>query len=469
MPNLLERYFDSGRQAGCPSDQMMRMLSAGVILQPKQLRFSAAARLCDAPEGPTEIGVGGARGGGKTHWLMSQLGADDCQRVPGLKCLLLRKVGKSNIESVQDLRMRVFNRLRHTFNASKGNITFENGSRIITGSFLNDRDIDKYLGLEYDVIGVEEATTLSHGKYKDIRTCCRTSKPNWRPRLYNTTNPGGIGHAWYKKLFIGPFRDGTESGTRFIPALVDDNAFVNTEYRTNLETLTGWQLQAWRHGDWDIAAGQFFSNWRHAVHVLKEGQIDEGRAKGWALALDYGFTHYTVALLAFWDGDGNWYVVDEHAAQRQLVDHHSSCILTMCARHKRDADTALTFDALDYAVAGNDIWSKDHKGKTIAADYAANGVRFTPANDDRVNGAATILRLLGEPDRGKSAKLFVHERCKRLIDCLPEMQHNPNRPEDVLKVDVDEDGIGGDDPYDALRYLLNSKPSAVSPVRFRGF
>ena len=38
---------------------------------------------------------GGARGGGKSHWLLAQMGADDCQRVPGLKCLLLRKVGKA--------------------------------------------------------------------------------------------------------------------------------------------------------------------------------------------------------------------------------------------------------------------------------------------------------------------------------------------------------------------------------------
>ena len=44
-----------------------------------------------------------------------------------------------------------------------------------------EKDIDAYLGLEYDVIGIEEATTLSSRKHRDITTCCRTSKPNWRP------------------------------------------------------------------------------------------------------------------------------------------------------------------------------------------------------------------------------------------------------------------------------------------------
>ena len=33
----------------------------------------------------------------------------------------------------------------------------------------------------------------------------------------------------------------------------------------------------------------------------------------------------------------------------------------------------------------------------------------------------------------------------------------PNRPEDVLKADADEDGVGGDDTADALRYLVATK------------
>ena len=32
----------------------------------------------------------------------------------------------------------------------------------------------------------------------------------------------------------------------------------------------------------------------------------------------------------------------------------------------------------------------------------------------------------------------------RLVETLPSLQLGPNRPEDVLKVDADEDGVGGD-------------------------
>ena len=61
-----ERYFLVGRRAGCPQDQMERFQAADVVLQSRQLAASAAARLCDRADGPTAVGYGGARGGGKT-------------------------------------------------------------------------------------------------------------------------------------------------------------------------------------------------------------------------------------------------------------------------------------------------------------------------------------------------------------------------------------------------------------------
>lgn len=142
---LLEQYLEAGRAAGCGRDQMGRFASADIILQPRQLLASAAARLADKPDGPTSIGYGGARGGGKSHWLLAQMGADDCQRAPNLKCLLLRKVGKANMENLEDLRRRLFGSLPHTFQAHKGILSFPNGSRIIAGRSRRRSDIDNSL------------------------------------------------------------------------------------------------------------------------------------------------------------------------------------------------------------------------------------------------------------------------------------------------------------------------------------
>jgi phage terminase large subunit len=473
MSNLLN-LATFGLRLGCPPDQLLNFQRACVTLQPRQLMASAAARLCDLPEGPTAIGYGGARGGGKSHWLMAQMGADDCQRLPDLKCLLLRKVGKSNRENFEDLRQKVFRNLPHDYTASRGMLTFENGSRIIIGHFQNEKDIDAYLGLEYDVIGVEEATTLTARKYSDIQTCNRTSRllptgEHWRPRSYSTTNPGGVGHAWYRKLFILPYQSKTQTETRFIPARVTDNQFTNPGYCRNLDRLTGWRKRAWYYGDWDISAGQFFTTFRRDVHVLS--QFDEGRGVEWFAALDYGFTHYTVALLACKDSDGNIFVVDEHAERNWLPERHAAAIHAMLARHhiaiSGSAFTRRCSRPLVRFVGGADLFSRQHDGTTIASQYARLGISMRPAAMDRINGWAEVLRLLGDPDHPGTSpvRLYIHERCGRLIDCLPNLQHDPYRPEDVLKIDSDEDGLGGDDSADALRYLVATKPSVIHEVR----
>jgi hypothetical protein len=72
---------------------------------------------------------------------------------------------------------------------------------------------------------------------------------------------------------------------------------------------------------------------------------------------------------------------------------------------------------------------------TVASQYAKLGITLRCANTERVNGWAEVLHRLGDPSNGVPARLFFHERCARLIECLPSLQHDPNRPEDVLKVD----------------------------------
>src|SRR5258707_1326933 len=94
--------------------------------------------------------------------------------------------------------------------------------------------------------------------------------------------------------------------------------------------------------------------------------------------------------------------------------------------------------------------------------------RMKCANTDRVNGWAEILHRLGDPTNGVGPRLFIHERCARLVECLPSLQHDPNRPEEVLKVDCDEDGNGGDDTADCLRYLVATKSRVVAQRKLRG-
>jgi hypothetical protein len=269
---------------------------------------------------------------------------------------------------------------------------------------------------------------------------------------------------------VQPFLEKRETETRFIPARVGDNAFNNPEYAKVLENLTGWQKRAWLEGDWDIAAGQFFTTFRREVHVIDD--FDDGRAVEWWAALDYGFTHYTVVLLGCCDSDGNCFVVDEHAERLWLPQRHAAGIRAMLTRHTIGADgdkRPLALSDLRRLVAWADVFSKQSDGTTVAAQYGKLGIRLQPANMDRVNGWAEILHRFGDPENGITPTLFIHRRCGRLLETLPALQHDPNRPEDVLKVDADEDDIGGDDAADCLRYLVATKAREVRVRKLRGF
>ncbi len=448
----IERYILTAREAACPRDQVANFMRAEAVLQPRQLQASAAARLCDVPGGPTEVGMGGARGGGKSHWAMLQAGADDCQRYAGLKFLYLRQIGKKAREAFDDLVPRLYRRLPHKYNRTTGDVTFSNGSRIVLGHFRSESDIDQYLGIEYDGAIIEEATQLSKGKVDTVRGSIRTSKTGWRPRIYFTTNPGGIGHQWFKKQFVDQHRQGKaikplslQTGeTRFIPSTIDDNRFVNVDYRKTLDRLTGWLLRAWRFGDWDIAAGQYFSTFRRESHIVAPFQIP----LNWSVwgSLDYGYTHYTVFHLHAKDNDGGVWTLGEHAMRKALVSTHAAAIRSLADR------CVGSWNRVSFVVAGADVFGKRGSERTIADQYADEGIQLDRANDDRVSGATTMLGALGDYDRGVMAKWRIFDRCAMLIEQLPAMQHDPHRPEDVLKVDVDEDGEGGDDAYDCARY-----------------
>lgn len=458
-PGEIARFVEAAHQAGVPCDQLLRFLRAGVILQPAQWRASVAAREADHADGPDQIGYGGARGGGKSHWGLAQLVVDDCQRFAGLKFLLLRKVGKSGREAFQDLRRSVLAHTPHKYNASDGWIHLPNGSRGVLGHFKDEKDVDAYLGLEYDVILVEEATTLSFSKIRMIRTCLRTSKPGWRPRIYYTTNPGNLGHAWFKELFVMPHREGRaaedRNGTRFIPATVYDNAFVNRENRRILESLTGWQRRAWLLGDWDIAAGQFFTTWRHDVHVVKPFVVPQ-EWRVW-MSMDYGFAHWNMNYILAESGDGDVYAVGEHGAQRTLVPRHAEAVDALLRR------LAIKRSRLERFVAGGDVFATESDGQTVRDKWEKAGFRIERANMDRIDRASELLTRLGDVDAidietGKPNPIRptfkVFESCPKLIECIPALQHDPSYPEKVLKVDCDEDGKNGDDPYDGAGYGL---------------
>ena len=64
--------------------------------------------------------------------------------------------------------------------------------------------------------------------------------------------------------------------------------------------------------------------------------------------------------------------------------------------------------------------------------------------------------------------LFIHKRCQRLLESLPYAQHDSDRPGDVIKTNINEEGEGGDDALDALRYMVATRPARVYVKKLTG-
>ena len=69
---------------------------------------------------------------------------------------------------------------------------------------------------------------------------------------------------------------------------------------------------------------------------------------------------------------------------------------------------------------------------------------------------------------GVKPTIFIHKRCARLLDSLPYLQHDPDHPADVLKTNPNDEGLGGDDAADALRYLVATRPNRCYVTKLKG-
>lgn len=452
-------YDDFKVKIGIAEEQALNFERYGKVLQPKQMEFAVWARRLDTATaieleemGAPELGMGGAKGPGKSYALFAQTALDDCQRFPGLKCLYLRKTGVKAKEQIEDLIQSVLAGVPHTY--TSGRVSFPNGSYIIIGHYNTEKEAMNYAGIEYDVIIIEETTQLSLKAYTALRGSARTSK-NWRPRIYNSTNPLGVGHQWYKLRFIEherKYADLFNRTRKFIFATVNDNRFVNDDYRGTLEELTGVERRAYLEGDWDVSAGAFFECFRRKYHVMTQPLEDlSWMSRIWG-SMDYGFNHWNVTYLHAQDGDGNRYTVHELAHRKHYPSDIAPLIIAMLESY------GLTLKDLKTFKIGADAFNKTGLSEySIVEQYRAAGIHLTRAETaagSRIGGAQYLSSLLGDPENGKPSRWFISPRCPRLITCLPSLERDPTNNEDVLKVDADENGVGGDDPYDAVRYGL---------------
>ena len=443
--------IDAGVEAGCLPDQIETFISRSYIPLPWQWEFHAQARQADLTGGPVDIGLGGARGPGKSHAVLSQAGLDDCQRVSGLKGLFLRQTGIAAKESFDDLVNKVL-RGRVPYTKFGHILKFEGDSRIVLGGFQDQNDIDKYIGIEYDFIIVEELNQLTEDKYTKLRGSLRTSKPNWRPRMYTSFNPGGIGHSFVKQRYIIPHKEGTQKETRFIGSTYRANPYLNVEYIDYLESLSGNLGRAWREGEWDLFAGQAFDE-LGSIHVIKPFRLPDNTR--FLAGYDYGYAHPFAFILLAITPDKKVYIIDYLWENKKRPDEQAKRIVDKLGEYEIPHI---------YIYAGTDIWS-NKEGRDTIYEQLRNGVgkraTFVRAYTDRKQGVAEMRKLIAwRNTQSGDPQLKFFENCLPVFEQIREMQADEKKLEDVIKVNANENGLGGDDLFDAC-LIKNTKIKTV--------
>jgi len=434
----VKSYIERAKEVGCTPDQMERFLSAGYVALPQILPYHAAARAIDNRLGYDEIMIDGTRGSAKSHAIIAQTALDDCQKYPGLKFLFLRQTQRAAMESFRDLVGRVLRYIPHTMTVEK--IEFPNGSKIFIGGYKNDDDINKYIGIEYDGLVLEEATQITGLKYELLIGSIRTSRSDWVPRKYLSTNPGGVGHSYFKERFVVPNTTHNETNTRRFYTSYKDNPFINSEYKTYLEGLTGDIAKAWRDGDWDIFSGQAFPGFKYNTHVIKPIEIPQHWVK-WR-AVDWGMTAPFCCLWFAKEPDTGRIYVYRELYKTGLTDRQQAqAILDMTP----EPGYLITY-------ADPSMWAKktlDNYISSSADEYASVGVPLLKADNNRISGKRKVDRILADLPDGKPG-LLIFNICTNLIRTLPSLIYDDTNPEDI-------NTDGEDHAYDALRYGLTAQ------------
>jgi len=436
------------------------LIDLKIRLQPKQNIFK------ETIEQKAVTFYGGAKGGGKSKGLRLILLLRRFKYPGSYGAIFRRTYPELEGNHIRPL-LEEFPELRTYWNEGKKLLSLPNGSTLQFCHCNNEADIGLYQGREFHDLAIDEAGQWTESMFRKLLGSNRSSKPGVPAKAILTGNPGGPGHKWLKRLFVERNFNERErpDDYAFIQALVDDNpALIDNDpsYVHRLDSEPNEALRkAYRYGSWDIFAGQFFSEIAREIHVVPSFSIPiHWNRFG---AYDYGFNHPAVFGWFAVDEDGNIFLYRELAKAQLRVDQFAQLV-------NQFPDTK----DLQYIHAGWDCWTKkgvlqQGTSPTIAEEFLKHEIILQKAKIDRVQGAAQVRNYLAWRNlaNGRTRpKFFLFETCQNSFDALTRMEHDPNRAEDVLKVDaIEGDPMTGDDCYDMIRYGLMSRPMLSDPPK----
>jgi hypothetical protein len=431
---------------------------------PKSLKTVAKENVIFSPnDGPqtdflaaseTDVLYGGAAGGGKSYAMLVDP-LRFAHRAAHRALILRRSMPELRelIDKSRELYPKAFPGCKYKEVEKLWN--FPSGAKVEFGFLERDADVYRYQGQAYSWIGFDEITHLpTEFSWNYLASRLRTTDSEITPYMRCTANPGGIGAHWVKKRYVTPYAPnesfrGDDGLTRkFIPARLSDNPYLSYDgrYEQMLNALPPTQRKQLLEGDWDVAEGAAFTEFDRNLHIIEPFELPMywERIKG----IDYGYASESACVWgAIDDSDGTLIIYRELYRKGMLATELATTLMQMEAY-----DPFSVPGVLDTAC-----WARTGMtGPTVGETLVKAGHKLRRADKNRVAGKVQIHEYLKLRPSGRP-RIQIFNTCPNLIRELQSIPLDKNNPEDV-------DTHASDHAYDALRYLIMSRPRINDPI-----
>jgi hypothetical protein len=422
-----------------------------------------------------EVLYGGSAGGGKTMALI----ADPMRYFhnPNFNGLVLRRTTdelREIIWKTQELYPRAFKGAK--WQERKSQWVFPSGARLWLTYLERDEDVLRYQGQAFSYVAFDELTQHpTPFAWNYMRSRLRTTDPELPTYMRATTNPGGPGHQWVKKMFIDPAPANSAFGAtdletgetlvypesspkagqplfyrRFIPASLYDNPYLTADgaYEANLLSLPEMQRRQLLEGDWAIAEGAAFPEFRQSHHVVDPFDIPHDWRR--FRSCDFGYSSYSAV---------HWFAIDPN--YETLICYRELYVSKHTGRDLAKAVLAAEQgERIQYGILDSSCWhNRGQIGPSIAEEMISMGCRWRPSDRTagaRVAGKNRLHELLKvDPETGMAGIVFFNN-CRQIIADLPTIPSDPKGSDDI------DSRYKSDHAYDSVRYAVMSRPRAAS-------
>ena len=481
MENRLAKHTGADVEAEEEFQSISETLDFGVITQEQQERevvfqpnpgpqtdFLAASE--------REVLYGGSAGSGKSYALL----ADPMRYFnnSNFSGLILRRTNDELRELIwksQELYPKIYPEAK--WQEKKSQWIFPSGGKLWMTYLERDEDVLRYQGLSFSYIAFDELTQYATPfAWNYMRSRLRSTDPTLPLFQRATTNPGGRGHGWVKKMFVDPapgnikfaatdidtgktltFPEGHEKEgqplfyRRFIPATLKDNPYLmkDGQYEANLLALPEMQRRQLLEGDWAVADGAAFPEFKQSVHVCEPFDIppDWRRFR----SCDYGYSSYSAV---------HWFAIDPsyetlYVYRELYVSKHTGKDLAQAVLEAEKGES------IQYGILDSSCWhNRGQIGPSIAEEMISIGCRWRPSDRSagaRVAGKNRFHEVLKVDPVTETAGIIFFNTCRQIIADLPVIPSDPKGSDDI------DPRHASDHTYDSVRYGIMSRPKAFSP------